>query len=179
MNPEEYMRQKAARAVEIADRRLVDSLGEPLQKPGFSEGTFANPAATAPMFDVSEALKACIRPAVVELPAKPERFAFGSVSIKGFWLAIQRVEFTPIDEIWGHLEVQSMVPDRDTDKRAAISYTKRVPLAVWNAGPPARAALVREVILAWMAHELDEHIYIDGERADDPHTRRGFLGFVK
>ncbi len=158
------------------DSMILDSMGDPMRRFGIdtgSMGTFSN-AAPDPLNYLAALVDAERRAAELVAAARPERFNFGEVSVAGFWVSIQKIEFNSHDGGYGKLVITSHVPDRDSGKPLSISSTKLVAVSEWCAGNAARVAIIRAAIREWLIHEIDEHIFVDGKRADDPHVRPTF-----
>ena len=162
-------------------RGLVDPLGLPLGGPDYSTGTFSNPGAVPPI-DMSAIVAAARQMKAIEEASKPERFDFGAVSVAGFWLSIQKVEFKTAPRLTfddpipteGDLVITSLVPDRNTGKPIGITFTKRVTIRAWEK-EGFRLEIIRMTIREWLMHELDEHLYIDGKRAFEPHRTQPWI----
>ena len=107
--------------------------------------------------------------ALQEPPLK--RAEFGEVSLALFWLKLNGIKATDLDNGKIELEITSIVPDRDTAQFLKISFKVKVPGEEWRV-PAKRAAWLRFVMLKWLAHELDEHLFLNGTRAVDPHESR-------
>ncbi len=160
VTPEDFMRDQERRVRDQADRFLIDAIGRPLRAPDFGMGTFSNrPETPAPDFDSLLRMSREFSPAL-----RAKKFEFGAVSVTGFWLSVEKVTYTD-----GELVITSIVPDRNTGKPIAVTFTTQVTAEIWDNGDAAKAHSIRAAIRGWLVHEIDEHIYVNGEREYDPH----------
>lgn len=173
-----FRRDQTRRIMAEHDRSILDSLGNPLLRDEPTMGTFSNQPASPSLVDLAQALEAVRRAQYSPQLDRPKRIEFGSVAVAGFWLSIQNIEHRrlprdidafgcPIDEC--EVSIQALVPDRDTGKPVGITFKYRFPAAAWD-NEQNRAEILRAVIRKWLAHEVDEHIFVDGKRPFEPHN---------
>lgn len=79
----------------------------------------------------------------------------------------------PVDE-W-LLRWTMTVPDRETGAPSPVTFQNRLPDARTDA---LRRKFVRQCVLGAFQHEALESIFIDGERAFDPHKERWYSNLV-
>lgn len=142
-------------------------LGNDLRSGSFT-GTFSN-RPQMPL-DMEAIAAASRRIQEIAFASSPSPIEFDGVSVTAFWMSIQKIEFLPTESpMEGFLVITAMVPDRATGRPIGITFRYGVSVEMWK-HKANRAAVIREVLRYWMQHEIDEHIYIDEERAFEPHV---------
>jgi hypothetical protein len=170
VTPEEFESAAQARILKAAEGRIIDSLGSPLSTDSPFQGTFSN-RAPAPPFGFGDIVDTARKLETMAFAARPRRFAFGDVSVAGFWISIEKVECVALEDGDAKLVITSIVPDRNSGRPIGISFTKQIKRSAWEAGSAACAEIIRQMLREWLWHEIDEHIFINGVRARDPHKQ--------
>lgn len=106
-------------------------------------------------------------------------FDFDGMQIRGpFAEMLQQVSVATVYDIpsvppgfYYEVFVLMKVPNRDdTREMVCIELRKRVPMM------HVTPQFIRRTILSLLLHELDENIYLDGQRIFDPHSPRTYQG---
>jgi len=69
------------------------------------------------------------------------------------------------------VEVVSIARDRTGTEPVQFTFRKGFPTALWDhEDRSVRLRCIRQAVREWLMHELDENLYLDGERIFDPHV---------
>lgn len=67
------------------------------------------------------------------------------------------------------------VPDRETGESSPVTFQNKLPDA---RSPQLKRKMIRQCVLGAYQHEALESIFVEGERAFDPHKERWFSNLV-
>lgn len=95
---------------------------------------------------------------------------FDGAELALFWFRLKKITVDNSEREFVTLAVVAIVPDRDTGDFLEVTFRQRWLAREWE-NRARRASLVRESVRRALIHELDEHIYVDGKRVQDPHSR--------